>query len=344
MPTNVTADQLPLLAAGATFFGSGGGGSPRIVELMLQQRFAESVRTHLPTEIDPRTPCFAPAFAGSTMLLSERLPGTDTFASLLEVAERWIGTRLDAVCALEGGGLNALTPFLFAEDRTVVDADFSGRAVPTLDRLSIFLDRLPGLFVVSSTGGGGINLTQSDRPEDVDQLMRSSILQAGGVGAVIIAGFKVGDLIEHALHGHLGRSLTLGAALAGARGEAPATLAERTDTTLISYGRVLAISQDRSDPHVHTVEVEGANGEVIRLVARSEYLAVLVDGVPTATAPDFIAVVDTLAGETLEVTSLALNQHVAIFTKAGDAWWRSDSHRAQSVSPASYGLEGLQLP
>lgn len=349
MPLAFDTADLPLLAAGASFCGSGGGGSPRILELMLQQqlRDVDRVVVHTPEELDPAMPCFAAAFAGSTMLLEERLPGLDVFTPLIDTAERWIGTRVEAVCSPEGGGMNALAPLLFTAERQLVDADLSGRAVPTLDRMSLYLDRVPGLFAVCSTGASGVSIVSSDRADDVDQIMRASIVQAGGVGAIVIAGFTVGDLIGHAITGHLRHCIEIGAALRDAS-EANSgiaafrQLARRVGGSLIGHGRVLSSAQDFSDPHVHSTEIGGADGEVLRLVARSEYLAVLRDGRPVAASPDYIVAFDALSHELIEVTDLSLNRHVVIVVCPADDWWREQPDRARRVAPGSYDLHGLE--
>lgn len=341
MALTLTASDLPLLAAGASFCGTGGGGSPRLTDLMVRSAFTAPVDVALPGDLDPATQCFAPAFAGSTLLLSERLPGLDAFGPLIAMAERWIGDRLEAACAFEAGGMNALTPFLFADERTIIDADCSGRAVPTLDRTSIFINRPPGLFAVCSTGAGGIALLQSERAEDVDRLMRAAMIQSGGAGAVLIAGFTAGDLLGASLHGHLARSLQIGTALAATAADPIEDLAERLTAQLVGQGRILSVTQDANDPHVHTTEIGGVSGEVIRLVSRSEHLAVLTDGAHVAAAPEYIVAVDVRSRELIEVTDLHINRHVAILTLPADPWWRESPERAAKLFPSSYGLTGL---
>lgn len=341
MAFTLTAGDLPLLAAGASFFGSGGGGSPTLTELMVRPFFESPIETVLPGELAPDTPCFAAAFAGSTMLLNERLPEADAFGPLVAVAERWMGRRLEAVCSFEAGGMNALTPFLFAHDRTVIDADCSGRAVPTLDRTSLYIMETPGLFAVCSTGAGGVSLLQSRRGEDVDQLLRAAMIQSGGAGAVIFAGFTASDLVADSLHGHIARSLEIGAALAATRDDPVEALATRLGASLVGHGRVLALAQDSRDPHVHAAEIGGMDGAVIRLVSRSEHLAVLVDGEPVAAAPDYIVAIDALSRELVEVTDLHVNRHVALLTLPADPWWRDAPERAARLFPSSYGIHGL---
>lgn len=341
MALTLTADDLPLLAAGASFCGTGGGGSPKLTELMVRPAFAEPVDALLPGELPPGTQCFAPAFAGSTLLLSERLPGKDDFGPLIAVAERWIGARLEAACSFEAGGMNALTPFLFASDRAVIDADCSGRAVPTLDRTSLYIERLPGLFAVYATGAGGVALVTSERSEDVDGLMRAAMIQAGGAGAVLFAGFTARDLLTASLHGHLGRSREIGRALRETAEDPVSTLAARLGATLVGEGRIATLTQDARDAHVHAAEVTGMDGSVIRLVSRSEHLAVLVDGATVAAAPEYIVAIDVLSRELIEVTDLRLHRHVAILTLPADDWWRNAPERAAKLFPSSYGLTGL---
>lgn len=341
MPFTVSNEHLPFIAAGAALCGSGGGGSPHVVQLMLSQQLGRAVPAFLPSEIAPDTPCMAPAFAGSTMLLSERLPGEQIFTPLVQAAERWLGQRIEAVCSPEGGGTNALTPLLFAKDRMIIDADFSGRAVPTLDRSTLFITETPGLFIVCDTGASGIAIVQSPRAEDVEQLMRAAVVQAGGVGTIVIGGFTVGDLTTRAIHGHLRRSYSLGSALLANRSSDLTELAAKLGANLLGHGRIVRVSQDSRDPYVHTSEIRGSSGEVIRLVARSEYLAVLVDGHTVAASPDFIVAIDTRNRELIEVTNLMPNQHVAILTLRADDWWYQHSNRAERVAPSSYDLEGF---
>ena len=341
MAVTLTAGELPLLAAGAAFCGTGGGGSPTLTELMVRPAFTRPITAFEPGELAPDTPCFAAAFAGSTLLLGERLPGADPFGPLIAVAERWIGRRLEAVCSFEAGGMNALTPFLFAPERTIIDADCSGRAVPTLDRTSIYVNQSPGLFAVCSTGAGGVQLVQSERAEDVDRLMRAAMVQSGGAGAVLFAGFTAADLVTDTLHGHLQRSLAIGQALQETLGSPIAVLADRLGATLVCEGRIVELAQHPGDEHVHTAEISGSDGAVVRVVSRSEHLAVLVDGALVAASPEYIVAIDLLTRELIEVTELHVHRSIALLTLPADAWWRARPEHAAKLFPSSYGLTGL---
>ncbi|GAB6858756.1 S-methyl thiohydantoin desulfurase domain-containing protein [Microbacterium xylanilyticum] len=335
-PEDVTA-----LARGCALLGSGGGGATTMVELMLAddgrgERLLESVE-----DLDPATPCFGAAFVGSTILLGERMPDLAPFAHLVAAAERWLGLRIPAVCSIEGGGMNSLVPLLFAGERTIVDADCTGRAVPELDQMSLFVDGVPGLVFTCDSGAGGVALVETDRAVDAERIIRSAIIQAGGTGAAVLAGFTVGDLREHALPGHQRRALGLGRAFLDALGAPIPALADALGARLLTEGRIDRIAPYAGDPHVQTVEIGGPGGSVDRVVTRSETLAVLRDGRLLASAPAIIVVLDAVSREILEVTDLAPGRRVAVLSLPAPDWWVQRPERLRRVLPSTYGLREL---
>jgi DUF917 family protein len=344
MPTTLALAQLPALAAGFTLLGSGGGGATRMLELSLRDSAEWPMTVHDVDELDPSLPCLAAAFVGSTMLLGERLPGSAPFAPLIAAAERWLGHRVPVVCSLEGGGLNGLAPFTLAGDRILVDADLTGRAVPALDQMSLLVDRVPGVIVTCDTGAGGVALVATDRSLDIERVVRSATIQAGGVGGMVLAGFTVGDLAEHAIVGNTARSQSLGTAfLAGRSGSLPG-IAAALGGRLLAEGRITSVDPDACDSHVTVFCIEGNTGGVHRLVARSENLAFMTDGRHEAAAPDLIVVLDAISRDILEVTDLSQARHVAVIQLDGPAWWSLSPDRMRHVVPSAYGLDELDGP
>ncbi|MCZ4299945.1 DUF917 family protein [Microbacterium oxydans] len=334
-------DDLTALARGYSLLGSGGGGSTTMLELMLAGSDREPIEISPISSLDPRTPCLGVAFVGSTMLLGERLPGADPFARLLAAVERWIGHPVPAVCSLEGGGMNGLAPLTLAGSHLVVDADCTGRAVPGLDQMSLFVDRVPGLVFACDTGAGGVALVEAHRAIDAERVVRSAIIQAGGVGCAVLGGFTVGDLHEHAIGGHLAHALELGRAYLASAGAPLPLLADALGGELLAEGRIVSVAASPQDPHVNAVEISGLGGAVHRVVSRSETLAVLTDGLLVASAPTIIVVVDAVSREILEVTELRLARNVAVFSIPAPAWWNARPERRAKVLPSAYGLDDL---
>lgn len=342
MPRRLEHADLEPLARGYSLLGSGGGGPTTLVELLLREPAQWPIDVADLDELDPATPCLGAAFVGATMLLGEKLVGADPFGPLVAAVERWLGHPVPAVCSLEGGGINGLSPLLMA-DRAVVDADCTGRAVPGLDQMSLFVDRVPGLVFASDTGAGGVTLVQSDRADDVEHVVRSAIIQAGGSGCAVLGGFTVGDLREHAISGHLGRALDLGRAFRDARGEPLPDLAAALGGRLLVDGRITATAPLAADPYVNAVEVAGAHGEVHRVVCRSETLAVVTDGEVQASAPSVLVTLDAVSRDVLEVTDLTLARTIAVIELPASPWWAARADRFARVAPSAYGLTGLDV-
>ncbi|MDQ1084956.1 MULTISPECIES: DUF917 family protein [Microbacterium] len=327
-------ERLSALARGFALLGAGGGGTTTLLELMAAVSLDGPVVLHDVDDLDPSTPCVAVGFAGSTYLLGERVPGDDAFAPLLTAAERWTGVAAAAVCAMEGAGLNGLTPFLLARGHTLVDADLMGRALPGVDQLSLVVDAVPGVVLVADTGGG-VMVLESSRGADVESLVRASVIRAGGAGAVLVAGFTVGDLADHAIRGTFARALALGDAdvfgddLPGAR--------------MLGAGRVSAVDAVPDDPFARSVELTGDDGALLRLVARSEFLAVTRDGQTIAASPDILVAIDSVSGDVLQVDAVTLARHVRVLALAAPEWWTDSPERLSHVVPGAYGLRDLEV-
>lgn len=334
-------DDLEALARGYALLGSGGGGSTTMLELILGSSDGWPIDVAPVSSLDPATPCLGVAFVGSTMLLGERLPGAEPFAALLAAVERWLGYPVPAVCSLEGGGMNGLAPLTLAATHTVVDADCTGRAVPGLDQMSLFVDRVPGLVFACDTGAGGVALVEAGRAIDAERVVRSAVIQAGGVGCAVLAGFTVGDLREHAIEGHLARALGLGRAFLESVATPLPILADALGAELLAEGRIASVTPSVADPHVNAVEITGLGGAVHRIVTRSETLAVLTDGKLVASAPTIIVIVDAVSREILEVTDLGLARNVAVLGLPAPEWWNERADRRARVLPSAYGLDDL---
>jgi len=341
MPTTLEPARLPALATGFSILGSGGGGATTMLELALGGSGDWPFTVHDVDDLDPTMPCLGVGFVGSTMLLSERLPGVDPFGRLIAAAERWLGHRVPAVCSLEGGGVNGLTPFAFSGGRTIVDADLTGRAFPSLDQMSLLVDGVPGVVVTCDTGAGGVALVETGRALDIERVVRAATVQAGGSGGMVFAGFTVGDLREHAIVGGTARALRLGDAFLAAVSGSLSALADALGGRLLAEGRINAVEGDARDPHVVGFGIDGSGGEVHRLVARSETLAFMTDGRLEAAAPDLIVVLDAISRDILEVTALSMARHVAVIRIDGPAWWSRSLDRLRHVVPSAYGLDEL---
>jgi DUF917 family protein len=342
MPRTLERDALPALVRGFALLGSGGGGSPWILDLALRESPVWPVTIHDVADLDPATPCMALAYAGATMLLDERLPDEAPFAPAIAALERWLGHRVPAVCSLEAGGMNGLTCLPLARERLWVDADLMGRALPDFDQISLAVDGVPGLVAVGPTGAGGVVVIDGARPEDVEVVLRAAITSAGGSAAVVIGGFTVGDLAQHGLPGTHTRAQDLGERyLAAPDADIPAT-ADAIGARLLGAGRIAEVRPDPLDLRVTAIEVRTPQRDILRLVARSELLACMRNGMVEAATPTIVLAVDERTHDVLQVHELTEGRHIAVLSLPGPDWWQRTPERRAVVSPGHYGLAALE--
>lgn len=330
--------DIEALAHGCSLLGSGGGGRTTYLELLAAQA-AWPITLHDVSDLDPTTPCIAAAFAGSTMLIAERLPAAGSFRPLIAAVERWLGHDVPALCSFEVGGMNGLTGFVAAEGRMLVDADGMGRALPRMDQLSLAVDGVPGLVFAVGTGHG-VAVIESPNADEAEAVVRSALRQAGGTGSVVVGGFTVGDLAAHAMPGMLSHALRLGAQYLQARDERLEDFAAAIGGRLLARGRIGA-SEGDADPQVHSYEIDDVDGTVHRLVTRTETLALVSDGRLVSASPDVLVVVDPRTKDIIEVPQLKLQQQVAVIELPVADWWRRSAARLRRVLPSFYGLEAL---
>lgn len=342
MPLTLVREDLPALEQGFAMLGSGGGGSAHLTSLMLNRSASWPILVHAVTEVDLLAPCIAVGYGGATLLLEERLPGDDPFGTSIAAVERWLGVESSVVCTIEGAGVNGLASLHMSGTRQVVDADCMGRALPDLDQISLLIDALPDLVVATPTGAGGVAIVHAARPEDVERVLRPAIECNGGWAGLAIGGFQVGDLVSHAILDGLARALSLGRAMQGAVSLEPAALAEGVNGDLLGVGRIVEARSEPGRPGLTSFDLRTREADVLRLVARSELLALVRNGVTMASTPTVIVALDATTRVVLAVDELAVGKDVIVISLPAAAWWFDDPWRLQRARPQNWGIDGLE--
>lgn len=340
MGFRVDRSDIDALAVGSALLGAGGGGGA--THLRLLARAADwPVDVVAVDELDPSTPCMTVAVAGSPIVITERLPDPDQIHQAIAAVERWLGHRIPALCTLEIGGLNGLTGFVVAAGRTLVDADTMGRALSGIDQITLLVDGLPGL-VVATTTGNGVGVIDRPRPAEAEAMVRAALRLSGGSGAVVTAGFTVGDLTEHACTGTVSRALSLGRRFVAAQDEPIGDLATAIGGRLLAQGRIHSVLTDPVDPQIQTYQLASSDDVVHRLVTGSETLAFMTDGEVISAAPSLLAVLDVRTRSVLQIADISPAHHVAVIELAAPSWWTARPERLRRVVPSAYGVVGLE--
>ena len=342
MALTLEREDLAALISGFTLLGSGGGGSPHLAALILDSSGHWPISVHDIGELDPARPCLAVGYAGATLLMEERLPETAPFEMAIAAVERWLGNNSSVICMLEGAGINGMAPLQLAQSHDVVDADCMGRALPDLDQTTVLVDGLPGIVAAVPTGSGGVALVHDARPPDVERVIRNAIICNGGWAGIALGGFTVGDLPRHAIAGTLRRALTLGRTLLGATESSPAQAAKVVGGEVLGVGRVVEVRDEPGPSGLSSFDMRTAAGDVVRLVAGSEFLAVVANGSLVAASPTIIVVLDAASRTPLAVDEVGVAKDLIVLSMPAPAWWHDRPHRLSRVDPAHWGIEGLE--
>ncbi|MCW2718704.1 DUF917 domain-containing protein [Pseudonocardia sp.] len=342
----IDLDNLPALSLGATVFAGGGGGDPRIGELMA----LKAIRELGPVEVKPLDafddddlimPC---GMIGAPTVMVEKIPNGGEGRVIREAYERHFGRPVAAVMPFEMGGINGVLPVTWAAyaGLPLVDADFMGRAFPELQMLT------PHLYGMS----GSPSVITDERMQTVvfdtmdnvwlEKLVRNCVASLGGSACGGLYPMTAGEARRPAITGTLSRAVRMGEAIRRGGEDPLAAISEVAPVTRIGQGKVVDIERRTSGGFVRgsaLIEGLGADkGRLFRLEFQNENLVVLEDGAPLATVPDIITLLDTHTGHGLVTEGVRYGQRIEIVAFPAPAVWTSEKGLA-AVGPRAFGYD-----
>ena len=165
-------------------------------------------------------------------------------------------------------------------------------------------------------------------------MIRGALAASGGWAAFAHWPIRAVDLPGQAIVGSLSRALCLGRTMLSLPGRAPraASLGGR----LAGTGRVVEVNRRPSGRGTVTVLDHG--GAVLRVEMENEYQVVFRDGVPVATTPDVLCLLESRTGAPIACHQIRPGHRVEVVQLASPALWRRPDRLAQ-VSPAAFGIE-----
>lgn len=331
----LTADRLPDFALGCAMLGSGGGGSTRAsLELATQ-----AIEDNGPVEVLPASalPEEAPVLtlgpAGSALVTEEAIGGTTAPVRMREQVEHESGAPVVAVLCGEIGGFSG--PFAAAWAARLglplLDADTMGRAYPRMDQNLFELAGSPATpAVLCDTHGHIVVLRGGDGPW-LERFIRGGLDAFGG--HVIASDYPANCALvdRHAARESVSHALALGTAL---RAGTPNTAGIRE----LAQARVTAIEHIGGRIEAVLEGVRADSGRLLRVLADTEYLAVLEDGATLAVVPDVITLFATRERAPIELNELRYGQRLAVLTTPTDPAWYTAEGLALG-GPAAFGIE-----
>ncbi|MDQ4117763.1 MAG: DUF917 domain-containing protein [Actinomycetota bacterium] len=344
---DIDLDTLPSLALGCTVLAGGGGGDPRIGELMATQAISEvgpvPVRSLADfADDDLVMPC---GMIGAPTVMVEKIPNGGEGRRIRETYEELFGRPVAAVMPFEMGGINGVLPVAWAAyaGLPLLDADFMGRAFPELQMLTPHLHGMPGSPAVIADERMQSVVFRTPDNIWLEKLVRTCVAALGGSACGGLYPMTVGQARGPAIAGTVSAAVRLGEALRHGHTDDPfAALARVTAVTRLGHGKVADVERRTSGGFVRgsaVIEGLGADkGRSFRLEFQNENLVVARDGVPLATVPDIITLLDTHTGHGIVTEGIRYGQRLDVVAfPAPEAWTTPEG--IASVGPRAFGYD-----
>ncbi len=141
---NITHDDIESIAIGAGILGTGGGGSPYLGKLRMQELLKQGYSVQvMPLEdlADDALVCEV-GWMGAPTVGVEKLPNGNESLQVVEALEKYIGKHIDAIGCSEVGGANSMAPLEAGAitNKPVLDGDAMGRAFPEMQMSTLFIN------------------------------------------------------------------------------------------------------------------------------------------------------------------------------------------------------------
>jgi uncharacterized protein len=333
MSLRLTVSDLPDLARGAAFLGTGGGGNPYIGRLMVERAMQETGRELELLALGdlPDDALVIPtAMMGAPTCIVEKLPeGLEAAASLRRLEEH-LGKRAFATMPVEAGGVNSMIPLVVGLrlGLPVVDADGMGRAFPELFHETFHIFGVSGTPMVITNDHGDQTLIETHDNYMMEWLARGITIRMGGVAYIAEYPMDGATAKRSSIAGTLGVGLVIGRALREARerhidpfAHLIATLDETSysPARVIFAGKIVEVFRRTAEGFakgtVRIQELDGGIGGEPRQLSidfQNENLIARVGDEVLAVVPNLICILDIETAEPITTEELRYGQRVKV--------------------------------
>ena len=334
MTLHLAKDDLPDLARGAAFLGTGGGGNPYVGRLMVERAMEETGR---PLELMdlgdvPDDALVIPtAMMGAPTCIVEKLPQGMEAASSLRRLEQQLGKEAFATMPIEAGGVNSMIPLVVGLRLgiPIVDADGMGRAFPELFHETFHIYGVSGTPMVITNDHGDQALVDTHDNYMMEWLARGLTIRMGGVAYIAEYPMDGRTAKRTSVAGTIGIGLRVGRAIRQARerhldpfDHLAATLRETSysPARVIFTGKIVEVFRRTSEGFakgtVRIRELDVAEPRLLEIEFQNENLIARANGDVLAVVPDLICILDAETAEPITTEELRYGQRVTVMAVA----------------------------
>lgn len=364
MSQRLALSDLPDLARGAAFLGTGGGGNPYVGRLMVESAMRDAghdLELLDLADVPDDALVIPTAMMGAPTCIVEKLPrGTEAAASL-RLLEKRLGKMAFATMPIEAGGVNSMIPLVVALRLgiPVVDGDGMGRAFPELQHETFNVYGVSGTPMVITNDHHDQAIIDTHDNEMMEWLARGVTIRMGGVAYIANYPMDGATAKRVSISGTIGVGLKIGRALRYARehhldpfNHLIATLAETdySPAKVIFSGKIVEVFRRTSEGFakgtVHIRELDGESGEepaTLDIDFQNENLIARVGGRILSVVPDLICILDSETAEPITTEELRYGQRVKVMAVTVPAIMRTPE-ALKVWGPRTFGFDVDYVP
>jgi uncharacterized protein len=317
----LSADDIEALAIGTWILGTGGGGSPYHGLLNMRRLYAEGLRVAIiyPSELADEDDVAVVSTMGAPLVNQERLIDSKLVARSIELMQQYIGRRFRAVMGIEIGGLNGMQPLMGAAHLgiPVVDADAMGRAYPEAQMTTFAVgDLAPAPLTSVDPRGNEVIVSRVASWKWMERASRIVCTEFGSTAATCKAPRTGLEVKSWSIHGTTSKAIRLGRAVMDANRhheDAIGAILQSEGGKRLFHGKVIEVERRTTSGFLRgRCAMEGEASDRIVIDFQNEWAVVWCDGVPLASTPELICVLDSDTGEAIGTEMVRYGQRVTV--------------------------------
>jgi hypothetical protein len=357
------------LVLGCTFYGTGGGGNPKLGLHLLLDGLARlgEIRISDPSDIRDDAWVCTPYLMGSIaprtdkaladmarLGLTKRMGMADHIALLaLMELQSYAGVEVEAFVPIELGGANTPVPIDLALSlgKKVVNGDYAGRAIPEIVQTTTYLADKPTHPTTYVDEWGNVSIIKTAVNYFLAEALGKTISLAAH-GHLAGAGFlmRAEEMKEVLIPNTLSETLLAGRAIrrAAASKQDPAeAVAEAANGWVLFRGKVSKKQWEDREGYMWGINtIEGQDqfqGHTFKIFFKNENHITWLDDKPHVTSPDIIEVMHRDSGEPITNTDIKEGDIVSVLGLRGRDPFRTPKG-LEVLGPKHFGYEISYVP
>jgi DUF917 family protein len=336
------------MALGATLLGTGGGGDAYIAKLMVKQAIEKYGPIDIvdPAELPQDGLVMTCAVIGAPTVILEKIPSGTEFIGSVKAMASFLGRDPVALMPIEVGGMNTLVPLAIAGEMglPVIDADSMRRAFPQIEMTVFTLSGLKASPLAIADEKGNTAIFEANTNQLAETLSRGAVMTLGMANSITCYTLTAQQVGEFGIQGSMSYCSDLGKHMAAVqRGEdnAMQKFLDFAQAKILFNGKITDIERRTTEGFARgTVVLEHVTepGREMRIEIQNENLVAWDDGVPVATVPDLISMIDHETAKPILTEALAYGQRLDVVAMPCAPEWHQEG-MLDLVGPKAFGYD-----